>query len=139
MKYVWVNLSLAKRRHTKHRVPLNPAAYLPTPAFLWTKGGFFDESVPTYPFLYGRHAVLRYLPRISVGPWRVELTRSARQNIGRKKEDGEKKNSRASILLSLSGTPNALTKCRRTHAQAGARVALVLPSLPADQQPFRPI
>ena len=48
MKYVWVNLWLAKRRHTKHRVPLNPAAYLPTPAFLWTKGGFFDESyLPT--------------------------------------------------------------------------------------------
>ena len=41
---------------------------LPTPAFLWTKGGFFDESVPTYPCLYGGHAVGRYLPRICVGP-----------------------------------------------------------------------
>ena len=61
-----MNLWLAKRRHTKQTVPLNPAAYLPTPAFLWTKGGFFDESVPTYPCLYGGHAVGRYLPRIYV-------------------------------------------------------------------------
>ena len=50
--------------------PKSPA-YLPTPAFLRTKGGFFDESVPTYPCLYGGHAVGRYLPRTIVGPWRA--------------------------------------------------------------------
>ena len=62
----------ALAKGTIQNTPLGPykiprRTYLP-PTLVWTKGGFFDESVPTYPCLYGGHDELRYLPRIYVGP-----------------------------------------------------------------------
>ena len=47
MKYVWVNLWLAKRRHTKHRVPLNPAAYLPLLFYGQREGSSTNPYLPT--------------------------------------------------------------------------------------------